>query len=405
MVLEQEDGRFRLVREGSPFVIKGVGGTIRLAELKARGGNAIRTWDAEGIAPLMDEAHELGLGVMVGIWLEHQRHGYDHSDPEQRRKEIERVERLVKELRHHPALLGWGVGNELELGGDLDIALEQTQAAAAAIKRLDTDHPTMAVLTEIGDDKAIRVQRECPDIDILGINTYGGAVNLAERLEQQGFTGAFAVTEFGPLGHWETGATPWGAPFEQTSTEKAEFLRQNYEHTIVENLGTNCVGSFAFLWGHKQEKTATWFGMMLPTGETLAAVDVLQEMWTGSTPENRAPRVGPLSMPGVEGLTLEPGQRVRFQLEVSDPDGDPVEVSWRVKPESTDESMGGDFEQTLDPIELDIRKVGAAESVGASAAEITMPVEEGAYRVFVTVRDGQGHAGTANLPVFVGDPR
>lgn len=398
MTIEEIDGRVTLVRDGQPFVFKGVGGTTNLAELKARGGNAIRTWDADGIAPLMDEAHELGLGVVVGIWLAHQRHGYDHADPAQRREQIERVERFVREYRDHPALLAWGVGNEVEIEGSLTVALEQIQAAAAAIKRLDSDHPTIAVVAEIGDDKAARIQAECPDIDILGVNSYGGLPSLGERLREQGYTGLFAPMEFGPLGHWEADTTPWGAPFEQTSTEKAEYLASAYRRTIEANLGRGCVGSFAFLWGHKQERTATWYGMRLPTGETLGAVDVLQELWTGQRPENRAPRTSQISIGGEDDLVLAPGERYRFEIDATDPDGDKLKIEWAVKPESTARSSGGDYEESLEPVTLDIRADGHA------TADITMPGEPGAYRVFVWVRDGQGHAATANLPVFVGDP-
>jgi len=393
-VVETPTG-YTLVKNGEPFVIHGAGGTSNLELLASYGGNAIRTWDAEGIAPLMDEAHELGISVLVGIWLHHQRHGYDHDNEATRREQNERVERFVRQFRDHPALLGWGVGNEIELGGDMDIAIEQINAAAEIIKRLDANHPTFAIIAGTGEDKAKRIQDECPRIDVLGVNAYGSMGRVAQDLEAQGYTGPFAITEFGPMGHWEVDTTAWDAPIEMTSAEKAAFVRESYQRTIESNIAGPCVGSFAFLWGNKQERTETWYGLILPTGETIQSVDVLSTFWTGSPPENRAPIVRAIRVtPDRSGGVFNAGQRVRARVIASEPDGDDTQIEWRVFPESSAETIGGDQEDKLREVELEIEPSG-------DAAWITLPDKPGAYRVFVTVRDGQGHAGTANMPIRI----
>jgi glycosyl hydrolase family 2/PKD domain-containing protein len=394
--VQSTDEGYQLVKNGSPYTIYGVGGTTNLELLKAHGGNTIRTWDAEGIEPLMDEAHELGISVVVGIWLEHARHGFDYNEPEAKKEQLDRVEQFVRQFRDHPALLAWGVGNEVELGGTMEGAIMQINDAAALIKSLDTNHPTMAVIAEIGDDKAIRIQNECPDIDMIGINSYGGLGNLATRLESQGVTLPYAITEYGPLGHWESGVSPWGAPYEMSSAAKADFLRSNYTKTIQSNLGKQCLGSFAFLWGQKQEKTATWYGLHLESGETIESVDVLHELWTGEKVDNGAPRVEALNL-DADANGLQPGQKIALSVQASDPDGDALSVQWEVVSESTVESMGGDFEEKIDSVPVEIEQQDTLTCV------ITMPKEAGAYRIFATVRDGNGHAGTANLPVFVAE--
>ncbi len=395
VTLTHTESGFALAKDGEPYTILGVGGSADLELLVRYGGNTVRTWDGEDIKPMMDKAHALGVSVVVGIWLEHQRRGFDYHDPENRKAQLERVEQLVKELRGHPALLAWGVGNELELGGSMDTAIEQINDAAAVIKSLDTDHPTMAVVAEIGDDKAIRIQNECPDIDFIGINSYGGLGSLSSRVQQQGYTGAYAITEFGPVGHWESGNSPWGAPYEQSSSAKAGFIKTNYKNTIEPNLGKQCLGSFAFLWGNKQEKTETWYGLLLPTGETTESVDVLSELWTGQRPANVAPRVTQLDLGDADAGQLRPGQRIRAQLTASDPDGDELRVQWRVIPESGAKSAGGDFESTIEPAQIEV------EAEGTLGARITLPERAGAYRLFATVRDGRGHGGTINLPILI----
>lgn len=393
----QTGSGFDLLRNGRPYTIKGVGGTEDLARLAACGGNTIRTWDADGIGPLLDDAHSHSIAVVVGIWLEHQRHGYDHADAAQRAQQLDRVGQFVRAYRDHPAVLAWGVGNEVELGGDFGIAIEQIKAASALIKSMDINHPTMAVIAEIGEDKAKRIQDECPDIDLVGINAYGGMGSVAVRLQKQNFTGPFVITEFGPVGFWETGRSPWGAPYEQTSHAKAEFMRANYTKTVQANLGKQCLGSFAFLWGHKQETTETWFGLLLPTGESTESVDVLVELWTGRTPDNRAPRVTAINLNGDAGA-LQPGADVWVEVEADDPDGDPLSTQWRVLPESTVQSAGGDHEATLKAAPFSV----SIES--SKKALITLPTKPGAYRIFATVRDGRMHAGTANLPILIVEP-
>lgn len=392
-IQETETG-YQLTVDGEPYVIHGVGGVTDLELLKARGGNTIRTWDAKGIGPMMDEAHELGLKVMVGIWLEHARHGFDYSDPEQKQSEIDKVERYVREFKDHPALLAWGVGNEVEIGSSMDLAIEQINDAAAMIKSIDTNHPTMAIVAEIGGGKGIAIQENCPDIDMLGVNSYGGLGSLAARLEQQGVTLPFAVTEFGPVGHWETGSTRWGAPYEQSSSAKASFLRSNFEQTITPNIGKNCLGSFAFLWGYKQEKTSTWYGLLLESGEMTESVDVLTDVWTGKVPENRAPSVNSMDI-DAPAAAIEPGQVLTLKLDASDPDGDELMTTWELVAESTVESMGGDFEDKIEAIEVPV------EMIDSTSCKMTMPTASGMYRIFATVRDGKGSAGTVNAPIFI----
>lgn len=392
-ILQTNNG-YQLFKDDAPYIINGVGGSSDLKRLKEYGGNTIRTWDAEGIAPLMDEAHELGIMVVVGIWLEHARHGFDYSQPESKDKQLMRVSQFVHEFKDHPALLAWGVGNELELGGSMDGALLQINDAAELIKSIDTNHPTMAVIAEIGDDKAIRIQNECPNIDFLGINSYGGMGSVSSRLESQGCTMPYAITEFGPVGHWETGLSPWGAPYEQSSAGKAAFIRTNYDKTVQPNLGKQCLGSFAFLWGHKQEKTETWYGLLLPSGETTQSVDVLSELWTGNAPQNKAPIVKSI-VTEADLTSLKPAQRVSVTVDAIDPDDDTMTTQWRVIPESTQQSAGGDFESAIVEVEL------VVETHSSTHATITMPSAPGAYRIFVTLRDGHNHAGTANLPILV----
>ncbi len=386
------DGGFELRRAGEPFFIQGAGGTSRMDQLAAAGANAVRTWDAEGIGPMLDRAHELGLAVAVGIWLEHERHGFDMDDPGQRQAQLDRVRTLVMEHKDHPAVLLWGVGNEVELEADMDQAFGFVEEAAAIVQALDANHPTMGVIAEIGGGKARRMQELCPSIDIIGINSYAGLASIPDRLSEQGVTKPYIVTEFGPPGPWEVGSTEWGAPFEPSSAEKARVYEQNYRGGVLRERGKRCLGSFVFLWGNKQEATGTWFGMFLKSGEATPTVDTMTELWSGKPPANRAPVVeGIRLLP--DGLEFTPGQRVRAAVGVRDADGDGLEFTWELRAESTDRRTGGDDEDIPDEV--------GTEFDGDRRVEFSMPARPGAYRLFVVARDGNGGAGTANLPIRV----
>lgn len=400
VTLTQTKSGWQLVRNGEPFFIKGAGGGRDLDKLVAAGGNSIRTWDAEGIGDLLDRAHERGIAVAVGIWLDHERHGHDYDKPEQREKQLARVRRLVNEWKDHPAVLLWGVGNEVELEGDMDKALRAIEEAAALIKQLDPNHPTMSVTAEIGDDKAKRIAAECPSIDILGVNSYAGVGSLPQRLAGQGVPNKpYVVTEFGPRGHWESAHTDWGAPIEPSSAEKFDMYRQHYANGIAAAPG-RCLGSYVFLWGNKQEVTYSWYGMFLASGEATPTVDAMSLSWNGELPDQRAPLVGPIRLAGGPHPRVKPGDTCRGRVDVRDPDGDTLRYEWQVIAESRDRRTGGDDEQA--PPEIDTHLRTEATDKGERVT-FTAPEEPGPYRLYLVVYDGTGRAGTANVPFFVED--
>ena len=384
---------YRLIREGRAFFIKGAGGRSHLDVLKSTGGNSIRTWGEEEIEPLLDRAHELGLTVTVGIWLGQPRQGCNYGDPAFVKSETEKSRRFFRRYKDHPAVLMWGLGNEMEGTGDDPRIWQVVNDIARIAHQEDPNHPTMTVVAELGGPKLEMYRKHCPDVDILGINSYGGLPTLADRLEQARFDRPYVVTEYGPAGAWEVATTPWKAPIEPSSTAKAESCRANYARSIA-GRPKLCLGSYAFLWGNKQEATATWFGLFLPSGERLGSVDVLAEAWTGKTPSNRSPRIVRIDWDG-SGKELAPGSIQSAKVVADDPDGDPLTVRWEVRSESTDRREGGDREAEPSPHPESI-----VEARGMDFS-FKAPTLSGPCRLFVFVYDGKGNAATANVPFLV----
>jgi hypothetical protein len=197
-------------------------------------------------------------------------------------------------------------------------------------------------------------------------------------------------------------------PREDTSTAKAEHYAQAYRHAVEGR--PSCLGSYVFYWSHKQEKTHTWYGMFLPDGSRTEAVDVMTLLWSGRWPTNRCPRLEP---PGVRllgtrerrggaGETLMAGQRARFAVSVTDPEGDAVQVSWDLRLDVADNpNVGGDAEPETPPIAGAI--VETTEE--GRRVEVAVPRQSGPYRLFVYAHDRHGNAATANLPILAVTPQ
>lgn len=399
-----DSGYWHITVDGEPFFVKGAGGDRYLELLAESGGNAIRTWGADQLEPrvwedgrtmsVMDRAHELGLKVCAGYWVEHPNNGFDYDDPEQVEQQLASVREFVNTWKDHPALLMWGVGNEVA-GPDQARIFRELDAIAAEIKQLDPNHPTMTATAGIWPNLAALFAQNCPNIDILGVNAYAGLPAVPQELLRQGYDGPYLVTEYGPIGHWETALTPWQAEIEPSGESKLGTYRA-FHHAAITDQPDRALGGFVFLWGDKQERTDTWYSMFLPTGEKTALVDAMTEIWSGEmVHSNHAPVVGRIES---ELFYRTVGPRTTFAATVNahDSDGDALSYEWVVRRESSDKRHGGAFEAA--PEDVDGSVIG--QDSGGSVT-IHTPDEPGAYRLHVYVRDGHGGGGSANIPFRV----
>ena len=385
--------RFDLMRDGEPFFVKGAGGAHHLDQLAAAGGNSIRTWGVgHGTDKLLDEAHAAGLTVTLGIWLERVGAGFDYGSKDALARQRQMVREAVERYRSHPALLMWSLGNEGEGHGADPRYYEHLEDLATMVHELDPDHPTMTVIAELGEGgrKVKDLERLAPTIDAVGINSYGGIRSIPRRYREAGGSRPYLITEFGPKGHWESPRTDWGTPIELSSTEKAGLYRSAYQAAVAGQ--PTCIGAYVFLWGQKQETTATWFGMYLEDGTRLGAVDVMTELWSGEAPENRAPEIGALE---VSRASVSAGAIIDATLEARDVDSDELEVEWVLRSASPGNGSWGAHEDSLEEFPEAILAGKRAR------AKVRMPRRPGPYRLFAYVRDGAGNGAVHNVPLRV----
>jgi len=391
--LVKENGAYHLERAGKLYFIKGAGGDGSRTLLRDVGGNSIRTWGADNLGAVLDEAQRLGLTVTAGIWLGHREHGFDYNNATQVAGQYESARKTILRYKDHPALLMWALGNEMEgyeKGDDPKIWAAVNEIAAMA-KRIDSYHPTMTVIAEIGGQRVQSINRLCPAIDIIGINSYGGGPTLAQRYRAAGGVKPYVITEYGPPGVWETGKNDWGAAVELTSTAKAECYRKTYQDSIAEQ--PLCLGGYAFTWGHKQEATATWFGMLLSDGSRLDAVDALQTRWTGEAPTHSCPILRSLKVEGPE--QVDPGATVHASLDMAASDGGVLNVRWVLQSDTQRVNTNGDAEAAPRSFADSVIK---ADRTGVN---VKMPDAPGGYRLFAYVSDAYGGAAVANVPLLV----
>jgi hypothetical protein len=395
--IKKSGSQFTLLRGGAPFYIYGAGGDWYLDRLAAYGGNSIRTWSADNALAILDKAHAHGLTVMLGFWVQHERHGFDYNNRSAVEKQFEKFRDIVVQVRDHPALLLYGIGNEVNHQYTNMKVWDAIQDIARMCHDLDQNHPTTTVLAGAGKKEVSQIRQKCPDIDVLSCNLYGPLARAPEMIKESGWPGAYIITEWGPTGWWESPKTSWGQPIEETSSAKAKVYLDRYTKSMLRDT-KKCLGSYVFYWAQKQERTPTWFSLFLKTGEETEVVDTMQYLWSGSWPENRAPHIDFLRVNGKEaksGVKVIAGQDFVATTSVNDPDRDLLTFVWQVVPESTDLKTGGDRESEPEPVQ------GLVVSQRAGKATIKAPDKAGAYRVFVYAYDGNNNVATANIPVLV----
>lgn len=385
---------FGLTFNGKPYYVKGAGGDYSKQALKDAGGNSFRTWGATGIDDKVAEAQKLGLTITIGIWLGHKDQGFDYHNADMVQAQLDDARKAVLRYRNSPALLIWDLGNEMEQGEQDDPAVwTAIEDIAKQTKQLDPNHPTMTTIAEIGGDKVAMINKYCPDIDIIGINSYGGCSSIGERYRAAGGVKPYIVTEYGPPGTWEIGRNSWGVALEPTSTQKAQMYRDAYVHGIAGE--PMCLGSYAFAWGNKNEATATWYGLYLADGTRLQPVDVLQEEWTGKAPAVKCPVINSYRIDGADEVSG--GDTVKASIDVTDPQSDPIKIDWVLSYDPATYHTGGAAE-AMPPTYPDAIVAGDSRS-----CTVKIPPYQGGYRLYAFVHDAHGDGAVANLPLHVAD--
>lgn len=388
---------FQLLRDGKPYYVKGLGGQVNFDKMVEVGANSLRIWGIEEAQQVLDEAHKRGLTVMLGLWLQHERHGFDYDNSEKVLSQLNHFKSVVDKFKNHPALLLWGIGNELDLNYSNPNCWNAVQDIAKYVHQVDPNHPTSTVTAGLDSLEVAHILKRCPDIDIYCINTYGDIENVPTNISKFGWKGPYMITEWGPNGYWESPKTSWGVSIEQTSTEKRNVYSERYKKYIEPNKNY-CLGSYAFLWGAKQEYTETWFGLFSKENKMTEPIDAIQEAFTEKNIEKPAPTIKSYTLnnkKALDDITIKADSKneALFTVDLPKNMGNAT-YQWRIIQESTDKKSGGDKEDEATEI------TGLIRNKKSNAITFLAPKNAGQYRLFVSVLYNDKKA-YANIPFLV----
>lgn len=398
--IQRSGDSFVFMRNGAPYYVKGVGGTVQLDLAVSIGANSVRTWGIEEAASILDAAHERGLTVMLGFWLQHERHGFNYSDTAKVGRQYRHFCQAIMKFKDHPALLMWGIGNELDLNYTNPACWDAVQDLARYAHLVDPNHPTSTVTAGLDSMDVQWILKKAPDIDLLGINTYGDIAGVPRNIRRFGWTGPYMITEWGPNGYWEAPQTSWKAAIEQSSSDKKAVYLARYKDFIAPNT-SHCLGSYAFLWGAKQEYTETWFGLFNKNGQPTEPIDALEFVFTGAWPSKPAPSISAMSISGFEQseAMLKAGNWHHATLNAGLGQGGTgqsprLRYTWIILEESTDKKSGGDAEQAAGEVRSNMR------GAHSNTLQFRAPDRPGAYRLFAHV-ECNGKTAYHNIPFWV----
>ena len=255
VTLLNNEGSYQLLVNNEPFYIKGAGLEFgNIPALAKHNGNSFRTWRIENGRQsgkeVLDEAHKYGLMVTMGIEVARERHGFDYNNESAVKEQLEQIKKDVIALKDHPALLLWGIGNELNLRYTNPKVWDAVNEISQMIHEVDPNHLTTTSLAGISKKEITLIKEKCPDLDLLSFQMYGSLEHLPRMIKEYDYTGPYIVTEWGATGHWEVPTTKWGVPIEENSSVKASnYLNRYYD--VIEANKSKCLGSYVFSLGSK----------------------------------------------------------------------------------------------------------------------------------------------------------
>lgn len=393
----QTDKGYQLLRGGKPYYIRGVAGLQQLDRVRALGGNSLRLYSTNYADAMMDKAQQQGLTVMLGLWMKPEYEDFDYYDREAVARQQEEIRQQVLRFRHHPALLVWNIGNELDNHTKNPRAFQAVNKIARMIHKLDPYHPVTTTLTS-NFHMVSSVRRFCPDLDVLTVNVFGQLDKLNDRLVTNGWTGPYIVGEYGARGWWEAPKTKWLAPLDQSSDTKARYIRTGFGKSI-QGQQAYCLGSYVLYWGQRFEQTNMWFSLFTAKGEKTAVVDMIHYLWTGKSVPNQAPSLALLRLGGKidTGSTfVQPGKTYLATVKATDPEGDSLSLKWEVVPDIDENFVLPQYRTAPEPLKDIIRQTQGQQAL------VQAPVKKGPYRLLVTANDGHGSVATHSYPFYVG---
>jgi hypothetical protein len=400
--LRKEKGVYRLYKNGQPFLVQGGSGYTHMKELAACGGNTIRTWDTTGLQTILDEAGTYHLSVIAGLDLPVSGLLDEfYNDTGKVEKIVSAYRSIVQRYKHHPALLVWCLGNELDFPYRPKYApfYKAFNKLLNMIHTEDPDHPVTTTLTNFQRRNVVNIKAKVEGLDFISINTFNPLKTLGKDLESFDWfwDDPYLITEWSPEGGWETNVVKWLAPIENTSTKKAELFREFYQ-TWLPRTDPRFLGSLAFYWGSKEEYTHSWFSIFNEDGYPTEVMEALHDCWKDTVTKHQSVKIQYMLVDekgAADNLLLSPGSTHHATLLLAaGENSDSLRYYWEIVQEDW---WGHKKSHWTKPAP----EQGLLSDSTAKQVSFLSPAKEGPYRIFVTVSNSKGFCATANTPFYV----
>ena len=365
-------------------------------ELKFLGVNTIRTWATnEHSKKLLDYAYDYDIKVMLGIWMRHGRPGIEDDDSFDYLNDTLGMEQMyenaiqaVRSFKDHPALLTWGIGNEVYLNTETDeekraysIFLEKL---CSHIKRIDKKHPITSI--EAWTFGIEWWQKYVPSIDIYGLNCYGaGADFLSQEMKKSNVNKPYIVTEFGVTGEWDIKEKLNGIKKEPSDNEKYNTIINGYKNWISNK--SNCLGVYVFHYGNGKDFGATWH-LSHFNKAIRPQFWAVRETYTGQKPINNVPEIELFKIPQD---TARSKTWLPVQLSVNDKEDDKIKVEFYYNQRTGSRKRRNQL--------LKLEQKGEIKS----GLQIQVPEEDGPIKVYVAIYDEYGNVGIESTSIIIFD--
>lgn len=403
--LHKEGKEWQLKVDGEPYEIKGatfgydndvVNYDTYFKELQFLGVNTIRTWGTgKNTYKLLNAADKHGIKVMLGIWMRHGRPGMEDDDrfdylKDTKGKEAmyENALQVVEKYKTHPALLAWGVGNEVYLNTATDkekLAYSQLlERICSTIKKKDPHHLITSV--EAWTFGLDWWEKHVPSLDIYGLNSYGPGVKiLQDELDKKGVDKAYVITEFGVTGEWDIKEKINDVLVEPNDSQKYDAIASGFNNWIASKPSN--LGGFVFHYATGETHLAPWLFTHYKNS-TRPQFWAIKEAFTGKSPNNYVPEITSFSTANHEAKS---DAWVVVNLAVTDRENETLEISF------------GYNQRTGSRIRRDQINPLVHRGTIKDGFEIQLPKENGPIKLYAFVKDSYNNMGIATTGILVKD--
>lgn len=405
ITVESGQGGNQLLVDGKPLYLRGVAynpshdwrdGFTPLTRIKLEkdfdkikdmGGNTIRryapSWYDTNIIRTADEED---VNVIYGFWFSPD---IDYArDSVEVKLKIEEVAKKVARYGDHSSVLAWNIGNEtfyrlrrffppLRLVEERISYLMLIDEISKAIEEAGDKRILMTgVAHHAGLEGSLKAyQKYAPHLDLVGINAHYSAqlAEVASLMDAYASELPYIISEFSLGGYWDKSYTdldPNQKIQEPSDFEKAQKYSYNWTQYIENYRGQN-LGGIAYCWQDRIEGTASWFGLSTLEGDLKPSYFALKEVWTGEEAEFPLADVKLIVPPARPGAM----PYLPFRVISSNNKRHGLSYEWKVVNDQTQELV--DEIERVDKWKL---------------LKVPFPMENGSYRVYITISDKDGHA-------------